>query len=234
MQEIVDDGGAREAELLEVLSNYAEPRAVSFRFVVAFVLLGLVGCASLAWLVAGAPRREPLRFEPPPASGFQRGVGAFHAADWDEALRSMREAQAAMDEPLPRLEDFIERLELTLRDEERLSRAEQALAGNEPERALAVAALIAPNSLLFAQAESLQRKARAQLQASTPSLQVEPDPLPAELAEQAESSRRRGRRAAEPVRAAKPTRAPERAATRPRAASRARGGGGTRDQPDAW
>jgi hypothetical protein len=194
MQQNADDWGAREAELLEVLSAYAEPRAVSFRFVVAFVLLGLLGCASLAWLAAGAPAHEPLRFEPEPAASFQRGIGAFRAADWDAALKLMREARAAAQRPLPRVEDYIERLELILRDEERLSRAQQALEASEPERALGAAALIAANSPLFAQAEGLSRRARAQLQAVAPTPAESAGPVALERAGRAGSATHERRR----------------------------------------
>jgi hypothetical protein len=226
MQENAEDGGAREAELLEVLSAYAEPRAVSFRFVAGFVLLGLVSCASLAWLVAGAPRREPLRLEPSAAAGFQRGVGAFRAADWDEALRLMREAQSALDEPLPRVEDFVERLELILRDEERLSRVEQALAESDPARALSVAALIAPNSPLFAQAEGLERKARTQLQASTPSEREQPVAAPGSARELNLAQDR------EPSAAAAPSAGPRRRARRVHAQRPV--APQQHDQPEAW
>jgi hypothetical protein len=166
MQQNLEDGGAREAELVEVLASYAEPRAVSFRFVAVFALLGLLACASLAWLTARAPRRVPLRFEPEPTASFQRGVQAFRSGDFREALHFMREAQSALRHPVPRVEDYIERLELIRRDEERLERAEQALEANEPARALALTALFAPNSPLFAQAEGLGRNARAQLERS--------------------------------------------------------------------
>jgi hypothetical protein len=224
MQENVDEGGSREAELLEVLSAYAEPRVVSFRFVAAFVLLGLLGCASLAWLAAGAPRHQPLRFEAAPAAGFQRGVGAFRAADWDEALRLMREAQGALDEPLPRVEDFIDRLELIRRDEERLVRVEQALAANDAARALGVAGLIAPNSPLFAQAEGLSRRARVQLQSSSPNEPPAQSQAEGAQAERGERTQRRARASATPARGE---------TQRPRD-GRAVRGAGRRDPSEAW
>jgi len=155
---------AREAELLQVLSSYADPRAVSYRFVLAFVLLGLLLSASVAFAGARSRRQQPFRFEAAMPASFARGVRAYENGDWDEALKAMQEAQRASTVPAPRLVDYIERLALVQRDGERLAKADEALDADEPERALVLAALVAPNSPLFSQAEGLGRKARARLE----------------------------------------------------------------------
>lgn len=175
MQPDSDDNqarAAREAELSEVLSSYADPRAVSYRFVSGFVLLGLVLSASVALAGAHAPRTRPFRLEPAPPASFQLGVAAYERGDWDEALKAMRATQAAAVFPLARVADYIERLDLVHQDGVRLVRAEEALDADEPERALVLSALVAPNSPLFAQAEGLGRKARARME-----LDMRTDPL---------------------------------------------------------
>jgi tetratricopeptide (TPR) repeat protein len=161
---------AREAELSEVLSSYADPRAVSYRFVTGFVLLGLLLCASVALAGARSVRQVPFRFEAAPPASFERGVAAYERGDWEDALKAMREAAKAS--PAPRIADYVERLNLVHRDGERLAKAEEALDADEPERALVLAALVAPNSPLFAQAEGLGRKARARME-----LDMRTDPL---------------------------------------------------------
>jgi hypothetical protein len=157
----LDPRSAREAELVEVLSSYVEPRAVSYRFVVAFVLLGLLGCVGVAWAASQARTRPPVRFEPRAQETLARGVAAFERGQWDESERLLLAARESGQVPTQRLEDYLERLALVRRDSERLMRAEEALEVGEPERALALTALIAANSALFPQAELLGRAARA-------------------------------------------------------------------------
>ena len=196
MRQMVDEKQActaREADLSEVLALYAEPRAVSYGFVIGFVLLGLLGSVLVALAGARVKRSRPLRFETNVTSSFERGVAAYKRGEWDEALRAMRQAEravhpsyaarapeGALRPPPPRVADYIERLSLVHRDGERLTRAEQALDADEPERALVLAALVAPNSPLFAQAEGLGRKARARIAAD---LRSEP-PVRAEVSEE--------------------------------------------------
>jgi hypothetical protein len=160
-EEAVDPRSAREAELVEVLSSYVEPRAVSYRFVVGFVLVGLLGCVSVAWAASRAPLHVPLRFEPRAQEQLERGIVAFEHGDWDESERLLLAARASGQVAPQRLEDYLERLALVQRDSERLLRAEEALEVGEPERALALTGLIAANSAFFAQAEVLSRAARA-------------------------------------------------------------------------
>jgi hypothetical protein len=157
----LDPRSAREAELVEVLSSYVEPRAVSYRFVVAFVLLGLLGCVGVAWAASQARTRPPVRFEPRAQETLARGIAAFERGQWDESERLLLAARESGQVPTQRLEDYLERLALVRRDSERLMRAEEALEVEEPERALALTALIAANSALFPQAELLVRAARA-------------------------------------------------------------------------
>jgi hypothetical protein len=162
MQEEAQDArSAREAELVEVLSSYVEPRVVSYRFVVAFVLLGLLGCVSVAWAASRAQLEVPLRFEPRAQQNLELGIRAFERGDWDESERLLLSARQSGQVAPQRLEDYLERLALVRRDSERLLRAEEALEVGEPERALALTALIASNSAFFAQAEVLSRTARA-------------------------------------------------------------------------
>lgn len=166
MQETEDSRtrAAREAELSEVLSSYVEPRAVSYTFVVSFVVVGLLLCVSVAWAASSRPRAPAFRIQEAAPESFERGVEAYRRNEWDEALQQMRQARAQASKPDPRVDDYIERLELIRVDGERLARAEEALAADHPARALALAGLIAPNSPLFPQAELLERTARAQVQ----------------------------------------------------------------------
>jgi hypothetical protein len=156
---------SREAALSEVLSSYIERRAVSYRFVAVFVVLGLVGSVTLAWTASMATARPSLRFEAAGSELMRRGVAAFDRGDWDEAERILREAAEAAPRVPVRLSDYAERLALIRRDGERLARAEEALEADSPARALAQVALIGANSPLFAQAEVLSRAARAQAEA---------------------------------------------------------------------
>ena len=158
--------GSREAALSEVLSSYVEPRSVSYRFVGAFVVLGLVGCISVAWAASAAPVAPPVRFEQGSSDLLGRGVAAFNHGEWDEAERLLRQAAESTPQPQPRLEDYMERLALIRHDGERLAHAEEALEADEPERALELLAGIGANSPLFAQAEVLGRAARAQAEAA--------------------------------------------------------------------
>lgn len=160
-EEPLDARSAREAELVEVLSSYVEPRAVSYRFVVAFVVLGLLACVGVAWTASQARMRPPVRFEPRAHETLARGVAAFERGHWDESERLLLAARESGQVPTQRLEDYLERLALVRRDSERLVRAEEALNVDEPERALALTALITANSVLFPQAEVLGRAARA-------------------------------------------------------------------------
>jgi hypothetical protein len=160
-EQALDPRSAREAELVEVLSSYVEPRAVSYRFVVAFALLGLLGCVGVAWAASQAQTRPPIRFEPRAQETLARGIAAFERGQWDESERLLVAARESGQVPTQRLEDYLERLALVRRDSERLMRAEEALEVGEPERALALTALIAANSALFPQAELLGRAARA-------------------------------------------------------------------------
>jgi hypothetical protein len=160
-EEAIDPRSAREAELVEVLSSYVEPRAVSYRFVVGFVLVGLLGCVSVAWAASRAEMHVPLRFEPRAQEHLEQGIRAFERGDWDESERLLTAARQSGQVAPQRLEDYLERLALVRRDNERLLRAEEALEVGEPERALALTALIASNSAFFAPAEVLSRAARA-------------------------------------------------------------------------
>jgi hypothetical protein len=162
MQEEAQDArSAREAELVEVLSSYVEPRVVSYRFVVSFVVLGLLGCVSVAWAASQAQIHVPIRFEPGAQQNLEAGIKAFERGDWDESERLLLAARQSGQVAPQRLEDYLERLALVRRDSERLLRAEEALEVGEPERALALTALVASNSAFFAQAEVLSRAARA-------------------------------------------------------------------------
>jgi hypothetical protein len=159
-EEPLDPRSAREAELVEVLSSYVEPRVVSYRFVVGFVLAGLLGCVSVAWAASQAPIHVPIRFEPRAQESLEQGVRAFERGDWDESERLLLAARASGQVAPQRLDDYLERLALVRRDSDRLLRAEEALEVGEPERALALTTLVAPNSAFFAQAEVLSRAAR--------------------------------------------------------------------------
>lgn len=175
--------GSREAALSEVLSSYVEPRAVSYRFVVAFALLGLLGCISLAWAASRVPSHPPVRFELGGSELMARGVAAYNRGDWDEAEKLLSRAAASAPELQARLADYAVRLSLIRRDGERLARAEEALEGDDPERALEQLAAIGANSPLFAQAEVLGRAARAQ--ADTAALARQAAELEAEAERQA-------------------------------------------------
>lgn len=89
-------------------------------------------------------------------------AAAYERADWPEAARLFQEIR----QQFPghkRTEYFLVRIELTRRDAEVLARAEEAWVLGESERARALAAEVAPNSPLFAQAEGFIRAAeRAQ------------------------------------------------------------------------
>lgn len=173
----------REAALSEVLSSYVEPRAVSYRFVAAFVVAGLALCVSIAWAASQVPTELPLRFEASASDGFAQGVAAFNRGDWDEAERLLRHAAAQSPHVSARVADFAERLALIRRDGERLARAEEALGAGDPERALEQVQLIGANSPLFAQAEVLSRAARTQ--AETAALAKQAAKLEAEAERQA-------------------------------------------------
>lgn len=201
--------GSREAALSEVLSSYVEPRHVSYRFVAGFVVLGLVGCLSVAWAASALPAQPPVRFELGTSELMARGVAAFDRGDWDEAGRLLDQAAERAHQPVPRLQDYRERLALIRRDGERLAHAEDALEAEEPERALLLLAGIGANSPLFAQAEVLGRAARAQAQAAQAAHKAEPpapeaaaqtdalaDPPQGSAEPHARSSRRRTRPAA--------------------------------------
>src|SRR5688500_7621948 len=113
--------GSREAALSEVLSSYVEPRSVSYRFVGAFVVLGLLGCISIAWAASAVPLEPPVRFEQSASDLMARGVVAFNHGEWDDAERLLRQAaaQSPHSVPPPRLQDYMERLALIRRDGER-------------------------------------------------------------------------------------------------------------------
>lgn len=195
---------AREAELSEVLSSYADPRAVSYRFVLGLTLAGLLLSASVALAGARSTKRVPFRLEGPPPAAFARGVAAYERGDWEEALLSLREACRAGQARPARVDDYMERLALVQRDGERLTNAEEALDADEPERALVLASMVAPNSPLFAQAEGLGRKARAQMELdmrTEPMVReelvlIDPQPEPS-LQPRAQRARRHARSARE-------------------------------------
>jgi hypothetical protein len=88
---------------------------------------------------------------------------AFERGDWDESERLLLAVRESGQVQPQRLDDYLERLALVRRDSDRLLRAEEALEVGEPERALALTALIAANSAFFAQAEVLSRAARARV-----------------------------------------------------------------------
>jgi hypothetical protein len=165
LQQEAEQRVGREAALHEVLSSYVERRAVSYRFVATFTVLGLLGSVALAWTASMATARPPLRFEAAGSELMQRGVAAFNRGDWDEAERLLREAAQQSARVPARLEDYAERLALIRRDDERLARAEEALEADDPMRALEQVASVGANSPLFAQAEVLSRAARAQAEA---------------------------------------------------------------------
>jgi hypothetical protein len=152
----------REAALSEVLSSYVEPRAVSYRFVAAFVVAGLALCVSIAWATSQVLTELPVRFEAAASDTFERAVTAFNRGDWDESERLLRQVASQSPHIAARVADYAERLSLIRRDGERLARAEEALAVGDPERALEQAQLVGANSPLFPQAEVLSRAARAQ------------------------------------------------------------------------
>lgn len=164
----------REAELHEVLASYVEPRAVSYGFVIAFVVLGLAGCVWMAWAVSRAPTQIPLRFERGASEALERGIAAFRRGDWDEAEHLLSQARQMAPEAALRLDDYLERLALIRRDQERLARAEAALAQGDLERALAFAGLIGPGSPLHDAAELLTQRIRT---AQQPAPRGAPSPM---------------------------------------------------------
>jgi tetratricopeptide (TPR) repeat protein len=212
----------REAALTEVLSSYVEPRAVSYRFVAAFVLAGLTLCGSIAWAASRALTDLPVRFEAAAEGGFERGVTAFNRGDWDEAERLLRQAASQSPHISARVADYADRLQLIRRDGERLARAEEALAVGVPEAALEQVQLIGANSPLFPQAEVLSRAARAQAEAALLAKQA------AKL--EAEAERQASRAAVARTFAPAPE-APPRQAMRRRARS---GVQGTQRGDEAW
>jgi TPR repeat protein len=118
---------ARDAELSEVLSSYADPRTVSYAFVLGFTLFGLALSALVALAGARATKQVPFRLEAAPPAAYARGVAAYERGDWEEALQALREASSAGAAGSARIDDYIERLTIVQRDGDRLSNAEEAL-----------------------------------------------------------------------------------------------------------
>lgn len=121
---------------------------------------GFVLSVSVAWLIAGAQRVSHRTFpiSPDPALMLQ-AVEAYEHGEWNAAVRNF-ELILQRAPRHARTLDYLDRIELTMMDAERLRRAEEALVADRPQEAERLALSVPPNSPLYAQAEAVSRTAR--------------------------------------------------------------------------
>jgi tetratricopeptide (TPR) repeat protein len=123
---------------------------------------GFAASVGVAWMVAGA-QHVPHRTFPASADPglMSQAVEAYEHGEWNAAVRTFE--QILQNAPRhARTLDYLDRIELTMMDAERLRRAEEALVADHPREAERLALSVPPNSPLYAQAEAVSRTARAQ------------------------------------------------------------------------
>ncbi len=124
-----------------------------------FVALGLGITVGIAWVGASLRPTRALRHERPvdPAL-LADGVRAFESGDWKASVRAF-ERVLSVQPGHSRALDYLDRIELTLQDADRLSLAEEALVAGQSFDAERLALAVPLNSPLFAQAEAVARTA---------------------------------------------------------------------------
>jgi len=155
------DPGLRESQLLRALAEQTAPRPVSWLMIAGLVVVG--GAVSVLLVRSLGPLHHAprsVREQSVDPELLRAAVSAYERADWDSAERLFRTIHERYPENA-RSQDYLDRIELTRRDAERLTRAEEALVAGQPERARQLAERVAPNSRLYAQAEGVTRSALA-------------------------------------------------------------------------
>jgi tetratricopeptide (TPR) repeat protein len=138
------------------------PVPIHWSTFVLLVLTGLFLSVASAWAASHTERARPVEREAPVDRALlDLAVQAYEEGDWGEAVETFEKILSAVPGHARSL-DYLERIELTLEDAERLRRAEEALVAGKPLDAERLAVSVAPNSPLFAQAESVARTAREQ------------------------------------------------------------------------
>jgi hypothetical protein len=121
---------------------------------------GFVVSVGVASLVSGAQRTSHRTFAPSPDPALtSQAVEAYENGDWNAAVRNFELILQQVPRHARTL-DYLDRIELTMMDAERLRRAEEALVADRPEEAERLALSVPPNSPLYAQAEAVSRTAR--------------------------------------------------------------------------
>jgi hypothetical protein len=160
----MSSNGPERASLDAVLSSLGSrpsARPVGWGLVATLVLVGGGVSLALGATFAHMVTRPRQITEAPVDQALQSAaIAAYEKQDWDAAERQFELIRLRFPDNT-RARDYLERIALTRRDAELLALAEEALVGGRKEQAEGLAARIAPNSELFAQAESLARNARA-------------------------------------------------------------------------
>ncbi len=169
------DAGANGGSGVEPLGDNTTSRPLGVGLLVLLVIIGATLVTLLVFTVGSierAPRRGHDATRVPPDLMAQ-AVAAYERADWDEAARLFEQIRELGPKSV-RTEYFLTRIELTRKDAETLARAEEALVAGEVERAKPLALEVAPNSPLFAQAESFLRGAAKAAQEQVRAKSAEP------------------------------------------------------------
>jgi len=133
-----------------------------WRYWCLFVALGLGVSLGIAWVgVSMRPARVQQRERAIDPQLLAEGVRAFESGDWKASVRAF-ERVLTVQPGHARALDYLDRIELTLQDADRLRRSEEALVAGETIDAERTALTIAPNSPLYAQAEALARTSQKQ------------------------------------------------------------------------
>ncbi len=122
-----------------------------------FVVLGLGLTVGIAWFGATLrPARTQQREQPVDPELLADGVRAYESGDWKASVRAF-ERVLSVRPGHARALDYLDRIELTLQDADRLRTAEEALVAGQAYDAEHLALAVPPNSPLYAQAEALAR-----------------------------------------------------------------------------
>jgi len=124
-----------------------------------FVALGLAITMAIAWVGASmrpsTPQRKEQAVDP---ALLAEGVRAFDSGDWKAAVRAFERVLRGTPGHARAL-DYLDRIELTLQDADRLRLAEEALVAGQVFDAERLSLAVPPSSPLYAQAEAIARTA---------------------------------------------------------------------------
>ncbi len=124
-----------------------------------FVAAGVAMTLGIAWLGASLrPATARHRERPVDPALLAEGVRAFDSGDWKASVRAF-ERVIQLKPGHARALDYLDRIELTLEDADRLRLAEEALVAGQVFDAERFSLAVPPSSPLYAQAEAIARTA---------------------------------------------------------------------------